>query len=440
MGVPLPKSKWRPWAELPERYLSDIIRNLPCILDHARFSGVCTRWRETARTNPPRFPFPWLMMPSTAATSFFCVACRATHHRPRLPADARGARFCGSFPGGWLVAELPWPRGHYALLNLLTGARVPLPRLLAVPCHGGGKMCPVVLHAVTLSAAPSVEPGPGEPYYAAAIVAGQSNIAFWCPRAGNCWFPPIFSSDASDESWHDFLPKNRIEDVIYFSGNGKYFVGFYVLTDKEDLLMFRPEPDGDGAQLSTFTVRYSFPGHCAAEPAPGQTVSRYLVVSRGELLMIVRFAGPEERTRFDVFVLEEKEIIRGADHNGPPRVLASWRRCCSAATLSGRRIFLGRGCSVAVDVGYPFPLYIYFLDDGRRSHGALPTAGYPPYPCSETGGFWFFNKGIVRSLPREPPSDCSPWIWFFLSDATFRAGVPPPASLACGWGVDTDSE
>jgi hypothetical protein len=123
------------------------------------------------------------MMPSTAATSFFCVACRATHHRPRLPADARGARFCGSFPGGWLVAELPWPRGHYALLNLLTGARVPLPRLLAVPCHGGGKMCLVVLQAVTLSAAPSVEPGPGEPYYAAAIVAGQSNIASWTPGA-----------------------------------------------------------------------------------------------------------------------------------------------------------------------------------------------------------------------------------------------------------------
>uniref|UniRef100_M8CRK3 KIB1-4 beta-propeller domain-containing protein n=1 Tax=Aegilops tauschii TaxID=37682 RepID=M8CRK3_AEGTA len=284
MGVPLPESRWRPWAELPERYLSDIIRNLPCILDHARFYGVCT----------------------------------------------------------------------------------------------------------------------------------------------------------SDESWHDFLPKDRIEDVIYFSG--KYFVGFYVLTNEEDLLMFRPKPDGDGAQLSTFTVRYSFPGHRAAEPAPGQTVSRYLVVSRGELLMIVRFAGPEERTRFDVLVLEEKKIVGGADHNDPPRVLASWRRCCSAATLSGRRIFLGRCCSVAVDVGYPFPLYIYFLDDGRRSHGALPTAGSPPYPCSETGGFWFFNKGIVRCLPREPPSDCSPWIWFYLSDATFRAGVPPPATPACGWGVDTDSE
>ncbi|EMS52623.1 hypothetical protein TRIUR3_30686 [Triticum urartu] len=321
MGVPLPESRWRPWAELPERYLSDIIRNLPCILDHARFSGVCTRWRETARTNPP---------------------------------------------SGWPV--------QYRFV-------VPARRELLVSAD--------------------------------LLVGRQREIV------------ARFLAQGQDRG-RDTLLRQVLRGPV--------------LTDKEDLLMFRPEPDGDGAQLSTFTVRYSFPGHRAAEPAPGQTVSRYLVVSRGELLMIVRFAGPGQRTRFDVLVLEEKKIVGGADHNDPPRVLASWRRCCSAATLSGRRIFLGRGCSVAFDVGYPFPLYIYFLDDGRRSHGALPTAGNPPYPCSETGGFWFFNKGIVRCLPREPPSDCSPWIWFFLSDATFRAGVPPPASPACGWGVDTDSE
>uniref|UniRef100_A0A0E0B942 Uncharacterized protein n=1 Tax=Oryza glumipatula TaxID=40148 RepID=A0A0E0B942_9ORYZ len=64
-------------------------------------------------------------MPSTTTTSFFCVASGDTHHRPGLFADARIARFYGSFPGGWLAAELPESRGH-ALLNLCTGSRIAL--------------------------------------------------------------------------------------------------------------------------------------------------------------------------------------------------------------------------------------------------------------------------------------------------------------------------
>ncbi|EEE56846.1 hypothetical protein OsJ_06459 [Oryza sativa Japonica Group] len=48
---------------------------------------------------------------------------------PGLLGDARCARFCGSFPGAWLAAELPESRGRGpVLLDLCTGECVALPR------------------------------------------------------------------------------------------------------------------------------------------------------------------------------------------------------------------------------------------------------------------------------------------------------------------------
>ncbi|KAF0929454.1 hypothetical protein E2562_021555 [Oryza meyeriana var. granulata] len=53
---------------LPRRQLGILRRHLPCILDNAMLSG---------RKYPPR-RLPWLLMPSAAAVSFFCVACKDT--------------------------------------------------------------------------------------------------------------------------------------------------------------------------------------------------------------------------------------------------------------------------------------------------------------------------------------------------------------------------
>uniref|UniRef100_A0A0E0G5L2 Uncharacterized protein n=1 Tax=Oryza nivara TaxID=4536 RepID=A0A0E0G5L2_ORYNI len=96
------------------------------------FSGVCKPWRSIAQQQQqqqhPPCNLPWLLMPSTAATSLFCVVSEDTH-RPGLLGDARCARFCGSFPGAWLAAELPESRGRGpVLLDLCTGECVALPR------------------------------------------------------------------------------------------------------------------------------------------------------------------------------------------------------------------------------------------------------------------------------------------------------------------------
>uniref|UniRef100_J3MRX6 Uncharacterized protein n=1 Tax=Oryza brachyantha TaxID=4533 RepID=J3MRX6_ORYBR len=66
----------------------------------------------------------------------------------------------------------------------------------------------------------------------------------------------------------------------------------------------------------------------------------------------------------------------------------------------------------------PFPLTIYFLDEPVRFDDA-GTSQSPqienPFPCSDAGKCRLFDQNIVHCLPREPPSDCSPWSWFFLA-------------------------
>uniref|UniRef100_A0A0E0JZ17 KIB1-4 beta-propeller domain-containing protein n=1 Tax=Oryza punctata TaxID=4537 RepID=A0A0E0JZ17_ORYPU len=406
------------WAEFPEECVAGILSHLPCLLDHAMFSGVCKPWRTIALQHPPR-QIPLLLMPSRAATSFFCVASGDTHHRPGLPADARGARFFGSFPGGWLAGELPESLG-YTLLNLCTGARVALPTRLrcSVNARGSNKY-PIIIHAVTLSAAPSED----RPYYAAAVMSSQSNIAFWRPGMGY-WTPPTENWGAELEDWQKLTFNGPIEDVTYYIG--PLGEGFYVLTNKEDLLLYTPNTNNNPGELTMSSVEgYSIRRNPRPTmPDPGEVLARYLVQSRGELLMVVRFVSAEKATvAFDVFKLELQ-----------PR---SWKKF-TFDTLTGRRFFLGRGCSVAVDMENPCPLYIYFLDDSARFHGPGTSHSQQvenPFPSADTGrSCWFFDQGIVYSLPRGPPSDCSPWTWFFLSDETFRL-VPPAAA----GGVVSDS-
>jgi hypothetical protein len=121
--------------------------------------------------------------------------------------------------------------------------------------------------------------------------------------------------------------------------------------------------------------------------------------------MVVRFVSTEKATvAFDVFKLELK----------PP----SWKKL-TLDTLADQTIFLGRGCSFAVEMrkSSQCPPNIYFLDDSAWFNGAGSSTSQVqqvegPFPCGDTGRCC--EQGIVRCLPREPPSDSSPWTWFYL--------------------------
>ncbi|OEL37215.1 hypothetical protein BAE44_0001766 [Dichanthelium oligosanthes] len=81
-----------------------IFSYLPSITARACSSGVCRRWRSSAvqlQQEQHGAPLlPWLLRPSAAGGSYFHVFGETTTEAPAVPHHARGARFCGSFPGG----------------------------------------------------------------------------------------------------------------------------------------------------------------------------------------------------------------------------------------------------------------------------------------------------------------------------------------------------
>ena len=100
------------WTNLHQDLLTHIFLLLTCITDRVRFSTICKHWRSVALHNPAPSPLPWLLMPSTAVTSCYRIFGGFSNPTPSLAEHPVGARFCGSFPGGWFVVALEKIRGH----------------------------------------------------------------------------------------------------------------------------------------------------------------------------------------------------------------------------------------------------------------------------------------------------------------------------------------
>ncbi|XP_010236300.1 uncharacterized protein LOC104583954 [Brachypodium distachyon] len=403
-----------PWASLDQEALGRIFRSLPSFTDLASASQVCRHWRSVAllRENQPQPALPWLLMPSTASTSHFRLFGRTTHHTtPHVPV---GARFCGSFPGGWFVVALRQapPGGRYALLNLHSGEQIALPDNMGAPVKSSTgiqhySIYPVVaIHAAALSAAPT----PDGAYIVAALTSSQTNIAFWRPGMAH-WSPPLHTEVDRRASWaNKMIPTatedGSMEDVVHY--RRRDLERFCVLTSTERLFFYEPVITADGTLTMRRTVRIRMFQAVGLTPAgSGEIVARYLVVSGEDLLIVRRYASlpvAPDRIGLHVFTLREE---------GQPQDSCLWRNC-SSLDLRGKVLFLGRGCSRA----YTYTTavhrhpggYIYLLD-AERFHDLTAV----DYRCSDTGrcDYRRFLLEIRRVLPRGPASDCSPWIWFF---------------------------
>ncbi|XP_014755908.2 uncharacterized protein LOC104583955 [Brachypodium distachyon] len=358
-----------PWATLHEDILGLIFRSLPTLNDRVYTSAVCRHWRSVAvqRENQPELP--WLLMPSTASTSHFRVFGGSTHQEK--PLHVPGARFCGSFPGGWFVVQLHAPRGRYALLNLPTGEQIALPDNMEAPVRSNSgiqhnNLYPVLaIHAAVRSTAPT----PDGAYIVAALTSSQTNIAFWRPGMAH-WSPLLHTEVDRRASWAD-------EMIPTADGSMEDIDGM--------LTMSRA-----GIRIDTQRA-----------PRAEEPVARYLVLSGENLLIVRRFASLPVAP--DVMGLHVIRIAREEEGN------LRQRNCWG---LPGRVLFLGRGCSRAYTTAvHTNPGgYIYFLDADR-----FPGSTTIGYHCSDTGrcDYRHFLLQIQRVLPQVPESDCSPWIWFF---------------------------
>ncbi|CAL4948366.1 unnamed protein product [Urochloa decumbens] len=417
MAAPPPPSRRRP-ASLEDLSFDTqrmILIRIPCAVDRGRMSLVCRAWRKVIRHQrselegsllplPP--PLPWLLLRAPfpvglGSTRAACVLSggRVHHYLDVAPPDAR----CfGSHDGAWLLLDARHPHaGAHQAINVHTGAVLDLPRVLGRQTDA--YVHSMVIHAAALSSSPEDarcvgaaivtswrDPAPG-----AAPPPRRRCIAFW--RRG---WPTVF----------DYVPPGDgdiafdAEDVIYLRHSG----AFAFVTRGEHLRRFTPH-----RQLNNMMAPYWETDLFRPTGRIGVR-ARYLVVSGGELLMVVRFTPhPDHQpaSKFKVFrVIKRNEADVDADFP-----VAQYRWSWSELnTLGDRMLFVGHGCSRSYKANqYPgFEAGIYFLDDGTFYDDAVifGNGDVTRYPCSDNGK-WTEDGHVQHCFARSDPSDHSAPVW-----------------------------
>lgn len=267
-------------------------------------------------------------------------------------------------------------------MNLCSGAMVPLPDRLRIPSARGriDTTCEhhMVIRTVTFSGTPSAEG-----CLAAAHVSSASNIAFWRMGMERYWLA----------SRRDVV--DVIQDIIY------YKEGFHVLSSTEDVVVYAPKGDLLGMSHVSYLIQKRTDYKPDRLLPKGHSVSRYLVESRGKLLMVLRLFGPKQQQHFRIF--EMNPSGGGGTY---------W---VELHALPGRALLLGRGCSRAFEVSQfdTLPVgNIYYLDDASFNL-SLAWSNGSRYPTTFMGVYDFHKThNAMRHFPRESTSECSLPIWF----------------------------
>uniref|UniRef100_A0ACD5YCM9 Uncharacterized protein n=1 Tax=Avena sativa TaxID=4498 RepID=A0ACD5YCM9_AVESA len=434
------KSGPQQWKDLPTDLLTEIARRLPCFVDRFYMSWACHDWWFVVQRPPSPRQLPWLLLPdpttmphhllpgtgNTRKVSFYCLLCNTDTHNIHIRHAIGGARFFGSYDGGWLLLAHGQTNGH-TLLNLHTD------RCLFLPDHAICVQAPVgrvvhppaVVSIAILAATFSSTPRPTERCFGAGIVDTSNKlncpqIALWRMEGAVDRHPVAMSLMGNYGG--------RFEDVIYHQG------AFRFLTDAEDIFVYdvsKFQEDEEGKKIWSElggNRQYFLQG--PPRSSNGRVTARYLVESRGELLMILRLVRWVRRTW-------AFEVYRVTQHlNSDGLVQPTWTELSS---LDGRILFVARGCSRAYEVA-DFPCFafeegIYFLDDrnsndvvamsrhgilGRHTssgNGCVEQDPFRGYTCCDNGRCRWVEGMPGMNLfrlwfPNKERSNYSSPIWF----------------------------
>jgi hypothetical protein len=226
----------------------------------------------------------------------------------------------------------------------------------------------VDIRMVTLSDVPTA----GSCIAAAHTVGGYPSIIFCRPQVDGHWVPPLMDTDP-------------LQDTLYH--RGELYEGFYSISNRDNLYLFMPMEINNGETLVMSQFIISFPPALAMDRRmAGSTITRYLVESRGKLLLVLRYSGRatgiDLRTlHFRVFELEIFPMPNAAGHSAALVELQG---------LDGRVITVARGCSRSFEAeqykGFQGGS-IYFLDDAvgaGRMNSIFSFADFGMYSMGET--------------------------------------------------------
>uniref|UniRef100_A0A0E0L531 F-box domain-containing protein n=1 Tax=Oryza punctata TaxID=4537 RepID=A0A0E0L531_ORYPU len=373
----------RPWPHLSDDLLYEIVRRIACEVDRLHMSRVCRSWRVAltkirppAPAQPP--PLPWLLLPEDGehGLTFSCVLSGWRRTHPFfLPRAARRARYFGSYDGAWLFLAVDGqgPRGQdHVLVNLNNFEYIDLPNAIFHFDWLDPENVDIV--AATLSRPPTEQ---------GCIVAGIINsflslhqIAFW--HMGDRVF-----SEAEQTVW--LSPLEQVEDLLYLDEN------FLFLT-KEEHIRVCPEPtifhESPERILWRFQPRRRRRRDDDEEEE--QVLARYLVESRGSLLMVIRLASGHRQKNLptSAFRVFQKEVLNNGEEEEEDAFQFHEYYWSELDKLEGRMLFVGRGSSRSYEADDRYPGMeegVYFLDDRSFAEAATGDAPKLPYHCSDNG-------------------------------------------------------
>ncbi|CAN6318187.1 unnamed protein product [Urochloa humidicola] len=404
----------RCWDDLPQDLAALVATRLPFFADAIRMSAMCRSWRagalqERPRPRPPQLP--WLLLPyrrvcehpprGVRVAGFFCVEDFLTR-RFKIPTDTGGARFFGSYPGGWLFVACGQTSGH-TIFNLHNHHREKLPDAILstelLPGPGAVVIqrpsAPTDVGVIMLAATLSCSPVPRQDCVAAAIIAllippdFPKRIAMW--RMGSqqisCWFP---QSDVDPQS--DVGRRFDVEDLMFYNGR------FHFLTSEGNLILCEPlfQKDAPLEQLQGAIEARQFVPVIFGR---GHVKARYLVVSRGELLMVVRIAPTAEKPSC-TFRIFQADVDEGR-----------WNELYE---LDGRMLFVGRGSSRCYEAEhYSGWAGVYYHDECYNETSMIHGGKDREYPTSDNGIWSGPPENVLTFVYRAlAPSLYSSPVWF----------------------------
>jgi len=381
---------------LPIFVIHEISARLPCEMDRLHMALACRWWRQALALQdaPPLLRrLPWLVFPFVEGPNFCCIACgggvQSTTHRVRAPEHERRARYFGSHDGRWLLLAAS-RLGVNMATNVRSGFGYCLPDK-SVDLRGEINFG-MYIHAAALSCSPDKPNciGAAVVQYLADLRAPR-RVAFFTVGDGGEYAVDPLPEDFDEDP----------EDIIHFDG------AFHVLTSNEHVHSWKPIFSNNGdVRLDSHHYIFCHDGRFYDEHVYG----RYLVQSRGELLMGVKLSPDFDSSAgftsgFRLFRMARMlnlDAVAGMTY-------CYWEEL---PDLDGRMMFLGRGCSRCYEVN-TFPGFtdsVYFADD-RTFHYSYRIVHDLPFPCVDNGRC--IGQGPVdRCFPMyQGTSDYSSPVW-----------------------------